>query len=143
MSSNYAQAMCTRWLATGLWFSPGTTVSSTNKTDRHDIAEMLLKVVLNTISISSELRLGTKHYDKWVEFNNLISKVWLFFHLFQNLQLLWGFPWSRVLLTRMIMDHGFIVVNWNHHFESFTIDINTYLLIYSLSQIITNVLCIS
>ena len=32
------------WLATGRWFSPGTTVSSTNKT------EILLKVALNTIS---------------------------------------------------------------------------------------------
>ena len=30
-----------QWLATGLWFSP---VSSTNKTDRHDITEILLKV---------------------------------------------------------------------------------------------------
>jgi hypothetical protein len=35
---------------TGWWFSPGTPVSSTNKTDRHDIAEILLKVALNTIS---------------------------------------------------------------------------------------------
>ena len=32
------------WLATGLWFSPGTPVSSTNKTGRHDITEILLKV---------------------------------------------------------------------------------------------------
>jgi hypothetical protein len=31
---------------TGLWFSP---VSSTNKTERHDITEILLKVALNTI----------------------------------------------------------------------------------------------
>ena len=37
-----------QWLAAGLWFSPGTPVSSTNKTDRHDIAEIVLKVVLNT-----------------------------------------------------------------------------------------------
>jgi hypothetical protein len=28
------------------WFSPGTLVSSTNKTDHHDITEMLLKVEL-------------------------------------------------------------------------------------------------
>jgi hypothetical protein len=34
---------------TGLWFSPGHAVSSTNKTDRHDIAEILLKVALNII----------------------------------------------------------------------------------------------
>ena len=35
-----------RWLATVRLFSP---VSSTNKTDRHDITEILLKVALNTI----------------------------------------------------------------------------------------------
>ena len=37
-------------LATGGWFSPDTPVSSSNKTDRHDIAEILLKVALNTIN---------------------------------------------------------------------------------------------
>ena len=34
---------------TGRWFSPGPPVFSTNKTDRHDITEILLKVALNTI----------------------------------------------------------------------------------------------
>ena len=34
------------------WFSPGTSVSSTNKTNRHDIPEILLKVALNTIIIT-------------------------------------------------------------------------------------------
>ena len=38
-----------QWFAAGR-FSPGTPVSSTNKTDRHDITELLLKVVLNTIN---------------------------------------------------------------------------------------------
>jgi hypothetical protein len=33
----------------GWWFSTSTPVSSTNKTDRHDLAEILLKVALNTI----------------------------------------------------------------------------------------------
>ena len=33
-----------QWLGTGQWFSPGTLVSSTNNADRHDIAEILLKV---------------------------------------------------------------------------------------------------
>jgi len=38
------------WLsATDRWFSPGPLVSSTNKTDRHDITEIVLKVALNTI----------------------------------------------------------------------------------------------
>ena len=39
-----------QWLATVLWFSPGTQVSSTNKTNRHGINEILLKVALNTIN---------------------------------------------------------------------------------------------
>jgi hypothetical protein len=32
--------------AHGWWFSPGTPASSTTKTGRHDIAEILLKVAL-------------------------------------------------------------------------------------------------
>jgi hypothetical protein len=41
-------------LAHGRWFSPGTPASSITKTGRHDIAEIFLKVVLNTINKSSE-----------------------------------------------------------------------------------------
>jgi hypothetical protein len=35
-------------LAHGRWFSPGTPASSTTKTGRHDIAEILLKMALST-----------------------------------------------------------------------------------------------
>jgi hypothetical protein len=38
----------TSLLAQGRWFSPGTPASFTTKTGRHDIAEILLKVALNT-----------------------------------------------------------------------------------------------
>jgi hypothetical protein len=34
-----------QWLATVWWLSPGTPVSSTNKTDRHDMTEILLKLL--------------------------------------------------------------------------------------------------
>jgi hypothetical protein len=37
-------------LAHGRWFSLGTLASSTTKIGRHDIAEILLKVALNTIN---------------------------------------------------------------------------------------------
>jgi hypothetical protein len=35
-------------LAHGRWLSPGTPASSTTKTGRYDIAEILLRVALNT-----------------------------------------------------------------------------------------------
>jgi hypothetical protein len=38
-----------QWLATGRWFSPGPPVSSTNKTDRHNIVAIVLKVALSII----------------------------------------------------------------------------------------------
>jgi hypothetical protein len=37
-------------LAHGRWFSPDTPASFTTKTGHHDIAEILLKVALNTIN---------------------------------------------------------------------------------------------
>jgi len=36
-------------LSAGRWFSTGTPVSSTNKTDHHNIAEIWLKMALNAI----------------------------------------------------------------------------------------------
>ena len=43
----------------GLWFSPGPPVSSTNKTDLHDITKILLKMALNTI----KLNLSKLHHE--------------------------------------------------------------------------------
>ena len=50
-----------RWgvLDTTLCDELGTAVSSTNKTDRHDITEILLKVALNTITLTP-----TTRYDR-------------------------------------------------------------------------------
>ena len=45
------QKVC-QWLEVGRWFSPGTPVSSTNRTNRHDIAEILMKVALSIISLT-------------------------------------------------------------------------------------------
>ena len=39
-----------QWPSTDRWFSPDTPISSTNKTDRHDITEILLQLALNTIN---------------------------------------------------------------------------------------------
>ena len=48
-----------QWLATGRWFSLGPLVSSTNKTDRHDITEILLKMALSTIKTKIQYILAT------------------------------------------------------------------------------------
>ena len=52
-------------LATGQWFSPGPPVSPTNKTDRHNIIEILLKVVLNTIKQTS-CKKSWNHFRDWI-----------------------------------------------------------------------------
>jgi len=47
LDTTLCEKVCQR-LATDRRFSPGTPVSSTNKTDHHNITEILLKVALNT-----------------------------------------------------------------------------------------------
>ena len=54
LQTTICDKVCQR-LATGLWFSPGTLVSTINKTDHHDITEILLKMVLNTINLNQNL----------------------------------------------------------------------------------------
>ena len=46
------------------WFPPGTPVSSTNKTDRHNIIEILLKVVLNIINQPPSMYNNKKYLHK-------------------------------------------------------------------------------
>jgi hypothetical protein len=41
---------CCQWLAIGQWFSPGPPVSFINKSDCHNITEILLKVVLTRLN---------------------------------------------------------------------------------------------
>ena len=54
-----------QWLAVGSLFSLGTPVSSTNKTEHHGITEILLKVVLNTITLNySDVRIHKKQQQQ-------------------------------------------------------------------------------
>jgi hypothetical protein len=49
------------------WISPGTLVSSPNKTDRHDITEILLKVALRTINPNIKtIHMPSIQYYSWV-----------------------------------------------------------------------------
>jgi hypothetical protein len=53
-----------QWLAAGRWFSPGPPVSSINKSARHDIAEILLKVTLNIITVTLNTHLFIAGYNE-------------------------------------------------------------------------------
>ena len=55
-----------QWLAIGRWFSLGTQVSSTNKTDHHDIIEILLKVALNTINQTKPSKFQPYFHTFWI-----------------------------------------------------------------------------
>ena len=48
----------------GQWFSLGNPVSSTNKTDGHNIAEIFFKVALNTINSDLSLMEGSQLIKK-------------------------------------------------------------------------------
>jgi hypothetical protein len=53
------------------WFAPGTPASFTTKTDRHDIAEILLKVALSTTNQSTYVLSGRA----WSYINEFYSKT--------------------------------------------------------------------
>ena len=63
---------------TGRWFSLGTPVSSTNKTDCHNIAEILSKVALQTINLNSlDVSFFLQNYcdegrDRYEDLHNVI-----------------------------------------------------------------------
>ena len=68
-------------LAPGRWFSLGTPISSTTKTGRHDIAEILLKVALNTVNqiIKSNLDDYSLLVHNYLKRNN---KPQMFMHMY-------------------------------------------------------------
>ena len=75
-------------LAHGRWFSPGTPASSTTKTGRDDIAEILLKVAL-------------KHQNQ-IKSNHLYPCLFL-------LTLCWNFTYSNTMYTERL-EHTTILI---------------------------------
>ena len=55
-----------QWLVAGQWISSGTPISSINKTDRHEITEILLKVALSTIKPTNSIFCNSAcRYFRW------------------------------------------------------------------------------
>jgi hypothetical protein len=68
-------------MATGWWFSPGTPISSTNKTDRHDITEILLTYTEN--NLFPHLTISPSQFSFALEILDLMKSVWhvFWFHI--------------------------------------------------------------
>ena len=60
---------------TGLWFSPGTLISSINKTDDHDIIEILLKVALNTIHQNHTINNNIRFEGEDIHYHSYLSET--------------------------------------------------------------------
>ena len=61
---------------TGRWFSPGSSVFSTNNTDIHDITEILLKVALKTITLFYDIAKTLVHLTSTQQ-GLAVFKMWL------------------------------------------------------------------
>ena len=86
-SEVYSLTLCDKvcqWLAAGRWFSPGTPVSSTNKTDRHHIVEILLNIALKIITLAQTVHLF--HFKSNNVFMNYQIKIktWISFIYFRS-----------------------------------------------------------
>jgi hypothetical protein len=76
-----------QWLTTGRWFSPGPSVCSNNKTDCHDITEILIKVALNTIKKTNKQTLS-----QWFQKSSIFKLI------FVKISLIYIFLAKRITL---------------------------------------------
>ena len=76
-----------QWLTVSRLFSPYTPVSSTNKTQRHDITDILLKVELNTINLNPNsiwnVTNNLQYHEKMHQlYENNTMHIWYLFSQF-------------------------------------------------------------
>jgi hypothetical protein len=70
-------------LVHGRWFSPGTPASSTTKTGRHDITEILLKVAVGTIKQTNKHIFGRPISDQPTQYSRDRTHVVLVIGLYE------------------------------------------------------------
>ena len=67
-----------QWLAIGRYFSPGSPITSTNKTAHHDIAEILLKVALG----------NTKQSNNYLQYRTLYNHSSILYTILHSISVL-------------------------------------------------------
>ena len=88
-----------QWLSTARWFSPGTLVFSSNKTDHHNISDIILKVALNSISL--------KPVAIYISMERRLNKIWhahLCLNLNYNFCSVTTMNWKCLYQVRVITD---------------------------------------
>ena len=99
-------------LATGRWFSLGTSVSSTNKTDGHNITEILLKMTLSTINQPTISELIVL---KYIHFILTPKRIWLplkYWFLFNNIWWI-SFENTGLMLTQTLQESSYTTMIYN------------------------------
>ena len=88
-----------QWLTIGQWFSPSTPVSSTNNTDRHNITEILLKVVFNIVNKTKR-----KVIFLVIQKTHINAILFVYISIIQILTWLWLFlgHWCYLLKQRTV-----------------------------------------
>ena len=102
-----------QWLVRGRRFSPGLPVSSMNKTDHHDMAEILLKVALNPIKQTNKKQTFIRYTQSWLK---LVIKA-IFARTydkksFQNIRIsshwtIWNKLWLKLSFYNINSPHPF------------------------------------
>ena len=83
----------TSYFSHGRWFSPGTLASFTTKTCRHDVTEILLKVMLNTKNHHNHYHVYIKPTEKNTskssfQINNFFTRFILIYYIIQTLTII-------------------------------------------------------
>ena len=99
-----------RLLAHGRWLSPGTPASSTTKTVRHDIAEILLKVALSTKkSINQSINLIIEDPTVTVKCRTAIKSLFLYINFVCLCKVRWSLMFIYIHILSYKLTEIFLV----------------------------------
>jgi hypothetical protein len=118
-------------LVHGRWFSPGTPASSTTKTGHHDIAEILLKVVLN---IKNQLN-RNQNFNLLVWIKNLEFILYIHFFVYINLHKNWKIYWPKQSFAGLGPEDR--CSSWGLHWNVYIL-LNMYMMLQAFGNISKN-----